>query len=177
MQPNLFSVLPILLIAAISIPLAITDIREHRLPNKYTYTAIICSVLATAFASLNTGRWVDLAIAMIVGSATGLVGYLLARAKAIGMGDIKLLIAMHIPLAWHAPVLVLLSLGLGLGVATIVSLIQLALGKIRPRSLIPLGPYLILGFLFIGAIPVAELFTEVALSWAARQEVGQEVPL
>ncbi len=164
MQPNVFSVLPILLIAAVSIPLAITDIREHRLPNQYTYTAIICSVLATAIASLITGRWVDFADAMFAGSVTGLVGYILARAKVIGMGDIKLLIAMHIPLAWHSPILVLLSLGLGLGIATLVSLIGLVLGKIRPRSLIPLGPYLILGFLVIGAIPATELFTEVALS-------------
>jgi len=164
MQPNLFSVFPIMLIAALSIPLAITDIREHRLPNKYTYIAIIGSILATAIASLTTSRWVDFAIAMSAGAVTGAVGYLLARAKAIGMGDIKLLIAMHIPLAWHSPVLVLLSLALGLGIATVVSVIGLVLGRIRPRSLIPLGPYLILGFLVIGAIPAAELFTEVVLS-------------
>ena len=158
------SVLPILLIAALSIPLAVIDIREHRLPNKITYSAIIGSLFATFVASAATSRWLDFGAGIIAGSITAIIGYLLARFKVIGMGDIKLLIAMHISLAWHAPVLILFSLSLGLGLATLIGLIGLVLGKIGPKSLMPLGPYLLLGFLIIGGIPVAEIITEEALS-------------
>ncbi|MDG2497760.1 MAG: prepilin peptidase [Aquiluna sp.] len=158
------SVAPILLIAILSIPLAVIDIRQHRLPNVFTYTAISGSLLATFITSAATDRWVEFGSALVAGLLTAIIGYLLVRIKAIGMGDIKLLIAMHISLAWHSPVLVLMSLGLGFGLATIVGVIGLAIGRLRPRSMMPLGPYLLFGFLLVGAIPSLELFTVAALS-------------
>ena len=158
------SLVPIALIAALAIPLSVIDIREHRLPNRHTYFLIATVVAGTLLASLLQARWLDFAIGMGVGMLTALVGYLLAKFGAIGMGDVKLLIAMHICLAWHSPVLVLFSLTLGLALASSVGLFGLVMGKLKPRTLIPLGPYLLIGFLIVSYSPVLAVITGEALS-------------
>lgn len=164
MASDYLSLVPIALIAVLAIPLAATDFREHRLPNKYTYFLITASVAGMLLASVPQGRWGDFAVGMILGTVTAVVGYLLARFGAIGMGDIKLLIAMHVCLGWHSPVLVLFSLSLGLAAASVIGLFGLLMGKLNPRTLIPLGPYLLLGFLVISVIPVEAIITGEALS-------------
>jgi len=164
MAADYLSLVPIALIAALAIPLAVTDIREHRLPNRYTYFLITASVAGTLFASFLQERWVDFAAGMVLGLITAVVGYLLARFGAIGMGDIKLLIAMHVCLGWHSPVLVLFSLSLGLATASIMGLFGLLIGKLNPKTLIPLGPYLLLGFLVVSYMPAAAIITGKTLS-------------
>jgi hypothetical protein len=71
---------------------------------------------------------------------------------------------MHICLGWHSPVLVLFSLSLGLALASAIGLIGLVIGKLNPRTLIPLGPYLLIGFLVVSYSPVSAVITGEALS-------------
>ena len=164
MSAGYLSLVPMALIAALAIPLSVIDIREHRLPNRHTYFLIASAIAGTLLASLLGALWLDFASGIAMGLVTALVGYLLARFGAIGMGDVKLLIAMHICLGWHSPVLVLFSLGLGLGFASSVGLIGLVLGRLKPRTLIPLGPYLLMGFLVVSYSPVSAVITGEALS-------------
>ena len=164
MSAGYLSLVPMALIAALAIPLSVIDIREHRLPNRHTYFLIASAIAGTLLASLLGALWLDFASGIAMGIVTAFVGYLLARFGAIGMGDVKLLIAMHICLGWHSPVLVLFSLGLGLGFASSVGLIGLVLGRLKPRTLIPLGPYLLMGFLVVSYSPVSAVITGEALS-------------
>ena len=164
MFADYLSLVPMVLIAALGIPLAVTDIREHRLPNRHTYFLIAAAVAGTLLASLLEALWTDFVTGMGLGMVTALVGYLLARFGVIGMGDVKLLIAMHICLGWHSPLLVLFSLSLGLALASAVGLIGLVVGKLNPRTLIPLGPYLLIGFLVVSYLPVSAVITGEALS-------------
>ena len=164
MSAGYLSLVPMALIAALAIPLSVTDIREHRLPNRYTYFLIATAIAGTLLATLLGAFWLAFASGIAMGIVTAFVGYLLARFGAIGMGDVKLLIAMHICLGWHSPVLVLFSLGLGLGFASSVGLIGLVLGRLKPRTLIPLGPYLLMGFLVVSYSPVSAVITGEALS-------------
>jgi leader peptidase (prepilin peptidase)/N-methyltransferase len=164
MFADYLSLVPMVLIAALGIPLSVTDIREHRLPNRHTYFLIAAAVAGTLLASLLEALWTDFVTGMGLGMVTALVGYLLARFGVIGMGDVKLLIAMHICLGWHSPLLVLLSLSLGLALASAVGLIGLVVGKLNPRTLIPLGPYLLIGFLVVSYLPVSAVITGEALS-------------
>ena len=164
MFADYLSLVPMVLIAAIGIPLSVTDIREHRLPNRHTYFLIAAAVAGTLLASLLEALWTDFVTGMGLGMVTALVGYLLARFGVIGMGDVKLLIAMHICLGWHSPLLVLFSLSLGLALASAVGLIGLVVGKLNPRTLIPLGPYLLIGFLVVSYLPVSAVITGEALS-------------
>jgi leader peptidase (prepilin peptidase)/N-methyltransferase len=164
MFADYLSLVPMVLIAALGIPLSVTDIREHRLPNRHTYFLIAAAVAGTLLASLLEALWTDFVTGMGLGMVTALVGYLLARFGVIGMGDVKLLIAMHICLGWHSPLLVLFSLSLGLALASAVGLIGLVVGKLNPRTLIPLGPYLLIGFLVVSYLPVSAVITGEALS-------------
>lgn len=164
MSADYLSLVPMALIAALAIPLSVTDVREHRLPNRYTYFLIATAVVGTLLASLLEALWIDFMTGMGIGMLTALVGYLLARCGAIGMGDVKLLIAMHICLGWHSPLLVLFSLSLGLALASAVGFIGLVMGKLNPRTLIPLGPYLLIGFLVVSYLPVSAVITGEASS-------------
>ena len=87
MSAGYLSLVPMALIAALAIPLSVTDIREHRLPNRYTYFLIAAAVAGTLLASLLEALWNDFATGMGIGMLTALVGYLLARFGAIGMGN------------------------------------------------------------------------------------------
>ena len=164
MSAGYLSLVPMALIAALAIPLSVTDIREHRLPNRYTYFLIATAIAGTLLATLLGAFWLAFASGIAMGIVTAFVGYLLARFGAIGMGDVKLLIAMHICLGWHSPVLVLFSLSLGLALASAIGLIGLVIGKLNPRTLIPLGPYLLIGFLVVSYTPVSAVITVEALS-------------
>ena len=164
MSAGYLSLVPMALIAALAIPLSVTDIREHRLPNRYTYFLIATAIAGTLLATLLGAFWLAFASGIAMGIVTAFVGYLLARFGAIGMGDVKLLIAMHISLGWHSPVLVLFSLSLGLALASAIGLIGLVIGKLNPRTLIPLGPYLLIGFLVVSYSPVSAVITGEALS-------------
>ena len=164
MSAGYVSLVPMALIAALAIPLSVTDIREHRLPNRYTHFLIATAIAGTLLASLLGAFWLAFASGIAMGIVTAFVGYLLARFGAIGMGDVKLLIAMHICLGWHSPVLVLFSLSLGLALASAIGLIGLVIGKLNPRTLIPLGPYLLIGFLVVSYSPVSAVITGEALS-------------
>ena len=103
MSAGYLSLVPMALIAALAIPLSVIDIREHRLPNRHTYFLIASAIAGTLLASLLGALWLDFASGIAMGIVTAFVGYLLARFGAIGMGDVKLLIAMHICLGWHSP--------------------------------------------------------------------------
>ena len=164
MSAGYLSLVPMALIAALAIPLSVIDIREHRLPNRYTYFLIATAIAGTLLATLLGAFWLAFASGIAMGIVTAFVGYLLARFGAIGMGDVKLLIAMHICLGWHSPVLVLFSLSLGLALASAIGLIGLVIGKLNPRTLIPLGPYLLIGFLVVSYSPVSAVITGEALS-------------
>jgi leader peptidase (prepilin peptidase)/N-methyltransferase len=148
------SLLPLLLIAVLAVPLSWIDIREHRLPNSYTYPTLVFTVGCLSVVTVWTKQWQDLAAAISAGALTFFVGYLLARAGAIGMGDIKLLTSMHAALAWQHLMLPLLSLSAGLLIATVYGLVGMVAGKFKPTSLIPLGPFLLIGFLGTSVLPV-----------------------
>jgi prepilin signal peptidase PulO-like enzyme (type II secretory pathway) len=51
-----------------------------------------------------------------------------------------------------------------LALASAVGLIGLVVGKLNPRTLIPLGPYLLIGFLVVSYLPVSAVITGEALS-------------
>ena len=70
---------------------------------------------------------------------------------------------MHVCLGWHSPALVLFSLSLSLALASAASLVGVVMGKLNPRTLIPLGPYLLIGFLVVSYSPVSAVITGEAL--------------
>jgi leader peptidase (prepilin peptidase)/N-methyltransferase len=146
--------IPLGYLIAISIPLAITDIREHRLPNKLTLSAALLTIASLAAASLMSGDWQALTSALIAAITTFFIGWFLAARAAIGMGDIKLLISLNAFAGYLSPLLPLISMAIAFLAATLISSIFLFGKRLNLQSSIALGPYLLLGF-FVAVTPSA----------------------
>jgi leader peptidase (prepilin peptidase) / N-methyltransferase len=151
----------IALIFVLSVPLVITDIKEHRLPNRLTYLAIAVSTGLVLISAILTQLWHQLLISLVLGGLTLGIGYLLAKVNGIGMGDVKFLVAVNAVLGWFSPWLILPMLAVGFSAASILSLALIMLRKANLRTAIPMGPFLVLGFLVV-AIPLFEPVTTVA---------------
>ena len=147
----------VLVLLVMSIPLAITDIKEHRLPNTMTYSAITVSAALVILAGVITSRWLDLLIALSLGGITFGIGYLMAHFNGIGMGDVKYLVATNTLLGWFSPWLILPMMAIGFTLASIVSLGLIIARRANLKTPIAMGPFLMLGFFVV----TLELFEPV----------------
>jgi len=159
-----------------SIPLIVFDLREHRLPNRFTYSAIALSIFATGFVAVSDDRYQQFFIALAISLSTFGIGYLLAKYADVGMGDVKLLTATNLLLAWHSPWLALFALTMSFTLASLVSAIGLLMGRLSWKTPVAMGPYLLLGFFVFAAYPLMKITSE-ALSWAERPELDPTAPL
>ena len=160
---QVFLLIPFGYLIAISIPLAITDIQERRLPNKLTLSAALLTITSLAAASLVSGDWQALISALVSALSTFLIGWFLAARAAIGMGDIKLLISLNSFAGYLSPLLPLLTMAIALLAATLISSIFLFWKRLSWQSSIALGPYLLLGF-FVAVAPSA--FEVTVAAWS-----------
>jgi leader peptidase (prepilin peptidase)/N-methyltransferase len=133
-------------LVAVAWPLARTDIREHRLPNKYTLPLVPITLIGQLAACLAGADWSRLAVALGWAMGAFAVGLGINRIGTLGMGDVKLITGMSLSLGWFTPVAPLLALCAALALATIVVLFLLVTRKARMGSSIALGPYLLFGY-------------------------------
>ena len=144
---ELFAWLGPLYLLAVAWPLARTDIREHRLPNKYTLPLLPIALVGQVLAASFTGEWSRLGVALGWAVVAFVVGLGINRMGTLGMGDVKLITGMSLSLGWFTPVAPLLALCAAFALATLVVLFLFATRKARMGSSIALGPYLLVGFL------------------------------
>jgi leader peptidase (prepilin peptidase)/N-methyltransferase len=138
----MFELLGAAYLGIFSIPLAIIDIRERRLPNKLTLPAIAITLTGL----LGAADWNRMAVAVLCGVSLFTVGTLLSFKGWLGMGDAKLLVSIGLTLGWYGAELLAMGLALAFGLAGLVVLIRVATNRITKSSTIALGPYLLLGF-------------------------------
>ena len=134
---------------AVAGPLAIIDLRSHRLPNVMTLPGVAISITAITTVAAFYSKWLELIIAMGIGLLVLIIGYPLARADLLGMGDIKLVIGFALPVAFISPMALLVGVAISLGIANLFLLPKLIARKLKSNSAIPLGPYLLLGLLSV----------------------------
>jgi leader peptidase (prepilin peptidase)/N-methyltransferase len=139
-------------LVAVAWPLARTDIREHRLPNKYTLPLVPIALIGQLAACLAGAEWTRMAVALGWGVAAFAIGLGVNRMGTLGMGDVKLITGMSLSLGWFTPVAPLVALGAAFALATIVVLFLFVTRKARMGSSIPLGPYLLVGFVISLAV-------------------------
>ena len=146
-----FAMLPIAYLFAVAWPLARTDLRERRLPNKLTLPGLGVALVAQTVASCLVGFSNQIG-ALVV--AVILFGLSLAAHVwwSLGMGDVKLLTLMSLSLAWFSPWSPLLALLVGLAAAVIAVALGLIAGRTKLNSSLPLGPYLLAGFVVASAL-------------------------
>ena len=151
--------LGLVFVAILAIPLSIIDFKEHRLPNHFTYPAIGLSAVCLALAgvwTMDLGRFL---IAAVIGGITFGLGNLLAGANGIGMGDIKLLTAINLAIAWFSPFAVLVILAIGFTTAALVSVALMIAGRANLKSTIALGPFLLFAFTLVSLDLGIAMFT------------------
>ena len=146
----------LLALATLTVPLVVTDIKEHRLPNSLTSAGFIAGVGVSVISAIKESSYGPLihtlSVALLAGCAFLLLN--LFSRGGMGMGDVKLAImlgALIAPFGWQV-------LAMGFIVAFILGgicgLILLVIKKANRKTLIPFGPYLLVGAwlsLFFGA--------------------------
>ena len=150
---SLFSALGLGYLVLTAWPLAKTDILERRLPNKYVLPAFPITWLGQIVAGVLGAGFLNMLWALIAGAITFAISLVINRMGLLGMGDVKLMTVMSLALGWYSPLLPIIALGLSFLIAGLVAIILLAARRIKLGGSMPLGPYLIAGFL--GAITLA----------------------
>jgi leader peptidase (prepilin peptidase)/N-methyltransferase len=136
---------PIYLLA-VAWPLSVVDIRERRLPNKYTlpsYPITLFGQLIAVFGGADAAR---LLLALLAGVLAFSACLALNRYAGLGMGDVKLISAMTLALGWFSPLLPAIAVAIALLLAGLVALTLVVRRKTNMGSSIALGPYLLVGF-------------------------------
>jgi leader peptidase (prepilin peptidase)/N-methyltransferase len=150
---SLFSALGLGYLVLTAWPLAKTDILERRLPNKYVLPAFPITWLGQIVAGVLGAGFLNMLWALVAGAITFAISLVINRMGLLGMGDVKLMTVMSLALGWYSPLLPIIALGLSFLIAGLVTIILLAARRIKLGGSMPLGPYLIAGFL--GAITLA----------------------
>lgn len=85
--------------------------------------------------------------ALFAGVVTFTLSLLINRLGLLGMGDVKLMTVMALALGWFSPLLPIIALGITFLIAGVVALWLLMRKKLKLGGSMPLGPFLIAGFL------------------------------
>lgn len=137
------SLLPLAYVAGAAIPLMVIDIKEHRLPNKIVLPMIAITFLSQLTLAIWTGAWASLGVSVGLGFAMLVVGLVANYKDLIGMGDVKLLVALTMMLSWFTVLgaVLLAPISLVLGILITLSTLMFT----RPNR-IPLGPAILATF-------------------------------
>jgi leader peptidase (prepilin peptidase) / N-methyltransferase len=150
---SLFSALGLGYLVATAWPLAKTDILERRLPNKYVLPAFPITWIGQIVAGALGAGFMNMLWAFLAAVITFAISLVINRLGLLGMGDVKLMTVMSLALGWYSPLLPVIALGLSFLIAGVVAISLLVARRIKLGGSMPLGPYLIAGFL--GAITLA----------------------
>ena len=128
-------------------PLAKTDILERRLPNKYVLPGFPITWAGQLLAGFSGSGFSGMFFAFVSALLVFTVSLLINRAGLLGMGDVKLMTLMSLALGWYSMLLPIIAFGLTFIIAGLVAIALVITKRIRVGGSMPLGPYLIAGFL------------------------------
>lgn len=137
----------LLLVAAVGLVLAVTDLSALRLPDPLVGAVALGGGLGLPATALVAGEPGRLTTAL-VGVGLSLGGYLLLAllpGVRLGFGDVKLAAALGFPLGWLGWPALRLGLFLPHLLAGVTVLVLLAAGRIRRDTPLPFGPAILAG--------------------------------
>ena len=133
-------------LAALGVPLALIDVREHRLPDALTLPSYPASLLllgvAAPFVPGGTGRFGHALIGMAAAVALFFL-LLLAVPSGLGMGDVKLAGPLGAYLGWLGAAAFMTGLLAAWLLAALTAIGLLLARRATRKSEIPFGPFLI----------------------------------
>lgn len=138
-------------VATVTIPLALIDIRQHRLPNKLVLPGIALAVTLGLAQVLAEGEPTSL----ICGAVWFALFLVFALVGGMGMGDVKLAAVLGAAsgfLGWQVALAALMSAFVLGGLGAVIQRVSTRL-RHKPRtSHIPFGPYMLAGFWVCAAL-------------------------
>lgn len=131
-----------------AVPMALVDAAAHRLPDRLTWPAAAGTAVllgATALAGPGPAPWVRaVAAGLALGAGFAATTVLFGR-RGFGLGDAKLALGAGALLGWYGWPVLVAGLVLAVTLAALAGLVLLAARRVRWRSHLPFGPFLILG--------------------------------
>ena len=131
---------------AVSLPLAIIDIRQRRLPNRLVLPGLAITLLAHVAAVLFGADWARMLTAWLTATLVFALAAVANGFGALGMGDVKLMALMTASLAWFGWQHPLIAFAVTFVLATVGVLVLFVARRVKLGSTLALGPYLLAGF-------------------------------
>ena len=133
--------------AAVTVPLAVIDLRTLRLPNILTLSAYPIVAVLLLVPALADGGWSSYARAMLAGAivlALFLVLHLV-NPSGMGLGDVKLAGPMGAMLGWISWQAVFVGVVIGFVLAAVVGVAMIAARRADRKTALPFGPFMLAG--------------------------------
>jgi prepilin signal peptidase PulO-like enzyme (type II secretory pathway) len=141
--------------------LVLYDLRWLLLPNRVVYPLFVIAIIETvcqiSTSTRVTGALINVALALLIGGGLFYVLFQVSGGKWIGGGDVKL--GWLLGLLVGTPARSVLFIFIAAISGSLVSVPLLVSGKLRRSSVIPFGPFLILGAIIV------QLFGVPILNW------------
>ena len=146
----------VLLAGLLLVALSGVDLVHHRLPDAITRPALPVAALTVVLTHLLAPSSGSALRSVVSGALLWMLFAALARLSSawMGRGDVKLIPTLGLLLGYVSASSVVLGLAVAFGLGSVLSLAAVVAGRLRMRSAIPLGPYLLFGtwaVLLVGA--------------------------
>lgn len=135
-------------LAVVTVPLTLIDIRLHRLPNALTYGAALALFainLAFSVGTHNFDNFVPVLLAGIVPAAALLSVALISRG-GMGLGDVKLAVVLGWAAGLASLTAVFATFVIAFAIGGLYAIAVLIVKKTDRKAAIPFGPFLLAGF-------------------------------
>ncbi|WFP17378.1 prepilin peptidase [Citricoccus muralis] len=139
--------------AVCAVPLWVSDVREHRLPNRWTLLLVVGGVVTLGTATLLAtdgselaGRALRMVLAGLVYAAVLFVLHLATRG-GMGMGDVKLAAGLGVYTGWLSWDGLLAAVVFGFLIGGLVALMLVAVRRATRSTQIAFGPSMMVGAL------------------------------
>lgn len=143
--------IPVAIATIVALYIAVIDFRELRIPNRILLPGLVISILAmvlTAISSSDFGSLLRALAGALISTAIFLAIHLL-NPKGLGMGDVKFAALIGLTLSWISFPLGLIGLAISWLAASIFSIFTLLAQGRNFNRLIPFGPFMLFGLLFV----------------------------
>jgi len=151
---SIFVFLCLLFISCFLVLIFVYDLKNSLIPDRFIYPAIIISLIYQLFSGGQT--FLNLLLAILIGSGLFFFIFLISRGKWIGFGDVTLGLFMGLFLGFPN---IIVALFLGVFLGAIIGLGLMFYKKKKLSSEIPFGPFLITGTV------ISFLFGKQIINW------------
>jgi hypothetical protein len=160
----------LLILGALTFPMIIIDLKFQKIPNQLTgllWLLVLTELIVQSFVADSFQGLTSALTQMFVVAAVFLTIFLVTHGRGIGMGDVKLAPALALVTAQFGVGTTVSAFILSFLIAGILAIALLMLKKVRRKTRIAFGPFLILGT-WISILLSEEMKAQLLLLWGLK---------